>query len=182
MLNTDTPAPGFFKCEKTRCDLCENFFVNSNTFSSAQTGKTYFLQQRLSCNSTKVVYLVHCIKCNLQYVGSITTELKVRFRNHKSSMKTNNKTCEVAIHTFYTHFLWLYFSLYFTKSVLAQIMTQTNYWSPMKHTGARNYFLLRLLDQIKDKNFTQKIAFTMHKTLWICRARWGSCKHLIKQL
>ena len=98
MPNTDTPAPGFFKCEKTRCDLCKNFFVNSNTFSSAQTGKTYFLQQRLSCNSTNVAYLVHCIKCNPQYVGSITTEFKVRFRNHKSSMKTNKKTCKVPIH------------------------------------------------------------------------------------
>ena len=37
-------------------------------------------------------------KCNLQYVGSTTTEFKVRFRNHKSSMKTNKKTCEGAIH------------------------------------------------------------------------------------
>ena len=37
-------------------------------------------------------------KCNLQYVGSTTTEFKVRFRNHKSFMKTSKKTCEVAIH------------------------------------------------------------------------------------
>ena len=63
-----------------------------------KTGKTVFTQQRLSCNSTNVVYLVHSIKCNLQYVGSTTTEFKVRFRNHKSSMKTNKKTFEVAIH------------------------------------------------------------------------------------
>ena len=99
LTNTDTPVPGCFKREKTRCDLCNNSFVNSNTFSSAQTGKTYFVQQRLSCNSTNVVYLVHCgIKCNLQCVGSTTTEFKVRLRNHKSTIKTNKKTCEVAIH------------------------------------------------------------------------------------
>ena len=64
---------------KTRGDLCKNFLVNSNTFSSAQTGKTYFAtnKQRFSCNSTNVVCLVHCKKCYLHYVGSTTTEFKV---------------------------------------------------------------------------------------------------------
>ena len=60
--------------------VCKNFLVNSNTFSSAQTGKTYLAtnnKQRFSCSSTNVVYLVHCKKCNLQYVGSTTTEFKV---------------------------------------------------------------------------------------------------------
>ena len=36
--------------------------------------------------------------CHFQYVGSTRTEFKVRFRNHKSAMRTNKKTCEVAIH------------------------------------------------------------------------------------
>ena len=85
------PSAGCFTCNKTRCDLCKNFLVNSQTFSSAKTGKTYFVRQKLSCNSANVIYLVHCKKCNLQYVGSTTTEFKVRFRNHKSSMKTNKK-------------------------------------------------------------------------------------------
>ena len=35
------------------------------------------------------------ILCN---VGSTATQFKIRFRNHKSTMKTNKKTCEVAIH------------------------------------------------------------------------------------
>ena len=55
----------------------------SQTFSSVQTGKTYFVRQKLSCNSANVIYLVHCKKCNLQYVGSTKTEFKVRFRNQK---------------------------------------------------------------------------------------------------
>ena len=89
------PSAGCFTCNKTRCDLCKNFLVNSQTFSSAQTGKTYFVRQKLSCNSANVIYLVHCKKCNLQYVGSTTTEFKVRFRNHKSSMKTNKKLAKL---------------------------------------------------------------------------------------
>ena len=31
-------------------------------------------------------------------MGSTSTEFKVRFRNHKSSMLTNKKTCELAVH------------------------------------------------------------------------------------
>ena len=42
-------------------------------------------------NSTNVIYLDHCKKCNLEYVGSITTEFRIRFRNHKSFMKTNKR-------------------------------------------------------------------------------------------
>ena len=53
--------------------------------------------------STPKLFLAHkrvkrILLGNLQYVGSTTTEFKVRFRNHKSSMKTNKKTCVVAIH------------------------------------------------------------------------------------
>ena len=39
-----------------------------------------------------------CKKCNVQYVGSTSNEFKIRFRNHKSSMITKKRTCEVAIH------------------------------------------------------------------------------------
>jgi len=34
----------------------------------------------------------------LQYIGSTTTEFKIRFWNHKSVVSINKKTCEVAIH------------------------------------------------------------------------------------
>ena len=89
---------GCFKCDKTRCDLCNNFLVHSNRFSSYRTGKSYYIRSRLTCHSRNVIYLASCKKCQLQYIGSTTTEFKVRFRNHKSSMLTNKKTCEVAVH------------------------------------------------------------------------------------
>ena len=53
---------------------------------------------RCEVETKYVVYLASCNKCNLQYVGSTSTEFKVRFRNHKSSMLTNKKTCELAVH------------------------------------------------------------------------------------
>ena len=42
----------------------------------------------------KNIYLAY----RLQYVGSTTTDFRVRFRNHKSATVTKKKTCEVAVH------------------------------------------------------------------------------------
>ena len=89
---------GCFKCTRTRCDLCRNFLVESNSFQSFQTGKSYKIRSKLSCDSKNVIYLASCNKCRLQYIGSTTTDFKVRFRNHKSAMITKKKTCEVAVH------------------------------------------------------------------------------------
>ena len=42
--------------------------------------------------------VVTCIKCSRQYIGSTSTELKVRLRNLKSTMINNKRTCGVATH------------------------------------------------------------------------------------
>lgn len=89
---------GCFKCKRTRCDLCHNFLVESNSFLSFQTGKSYKIRPKLSCDSKNIIYLASCKKCRLQYIGSTTTDFRVRFRNHKSAMVTKKKTCEVAVH------------------------------------------------------------------------------------
>ena len=94
----DRPNPlGCVKCTR-RCDLCQNFMIESDSFKCLATGKRYKIKQTLNCTSNNVVYLITCEKCNLQYVGSTSTQFKVRFRNHKSSMITKKQTCEMAIH------------------------------------------------------------------------------------
>ena len=89
---------GCFKCEKNRCDLCKNFLLQTSKFQSSATGRHYPIRQKLSCSSKNVIYLATCCKCNLQYVGSTSTEFKIRFRNHKSNMLNNRRTCELAVH------------------------------------------------------------------------------------
>lgn len=89
---------GCFKCNKNRCDLCKNFLTESNHFRSCKTGRIFPIRQHLTCTSKNVVYLTTCELCQLQYVGSTPTEFKVRFRNHKSSIGTNKRTCELASH------------------------------------------------------------------------------------
>ena len=92
-----SPEPGCFKCLK-RCDLCQNFLKEGKQISSFATGRFYSIKQKLSCTSQNVIYLASCLKCRLQYVGSTSNPFKVRFRNHKSDMNRNKKSCELAIH------------------------------------------------------------------------------------
>ena len=66
---------GCFKCT-AKCDLCKNFLKESNCFTSTSTGRTYPITQILSCKSKNVIYLVTCKKCNMQYVGSTSNEIK----------------------------------------------------------------------------------------------------------
>ena len=51
---------GCFKYDRNRCDLCRNFFVESKSFLSFQTGKKYTIQSRPSCDSKNVINLVSC--------------------------------------------------------------------------------------------------------------------------
>ena len=47
-----------------------------------------------------------------QYIGSTTTDFRIRFRNHKSAMLTNKTTCEVAVHFNKTSHILDEFSLF----------------------------------------------------------------------
>ena len=95
---SDTLGVGnFSKCHR-KCDLCMNYTRDTNSIQSIITGRYYTIKQQLYCTTCNVIYLTTCHKCNLQYVGSTSTQFKVRFRNHKSAMVTDKKTCEVAAH------------------------------------------------------------------------------------
>ena len=95
--NANLGVGGCIKC-KRKCDLCTNYLVESDRFTSLAMGRFYKIKQALYCTSTNVVYLASCRKCKLQYVGSTSNQFKVRFRNHKSVMNTGKNTCKVAIH------------------------------------------------------------------------------------
>ena len=70
----------------------------TDCFRSFSTGRSYKIKQEINCGTTNIVYLIFCKKCNVQYVGSASTEFKVRFRNNKSVMLTDKKVCEMAVH------------------------------------------------------------------------------------
>ena len=51
----------------------------------------------MNCESTNVVYLITCMKCLEQYVGS-AIKFKSRFRIHRSDIKTKKNCCGTARH------------------------------------------------------------------------------------
>ena len=86
------------KCAR-QCDICKNYLVCNNEFSSTVTGKKYKVRGNLSCKSQNVVYLINCKKCKQQYVGSaLKDNFKSRFRVHKSDINTGKDRCGVAKH------------------------------------------------------------------------------------
>ena len=149
---------GCLKCS-SRCDLCKNFLIQDSKFKSFSTGRTYKINQNLSCSSKNVV-LASYIKCNLQYVGSTSTDFKVRFRNHKSAMLTNKKTCELAVHfNCIEHDISELVSLLQRKlPVRATQLTLIDCYLPEKPSGPHNYARLVLTVLTKGANSDLKIV------------------------
>ena len=110
-----------FKCGNN-CDLCNNFLKQTSTFSSTVSNKTYQIKECIDCNTSNIIYLATCKRCNIQYVGSTSAAFKVRFRNHKSSIK---KTCEVAIH--FNRSLHIFLDLEFIGIEAIYSNTNTDY-------------------------------------------------------
>ena len=99
----------------------------------------------------------HLCQCNLQYVGSTSTEFKVRFRNHKSNMLKNKRTCELAIHFNDSEHEISQISL--NKLGLLKIPYILNdYYSLDKPIGSRNYSPLILMVSTNGENLDQNTA------------------------
>ena len=71
--------------------------VFSSTFACTVTSKKYYIVDNFTYNSTDVIYLVECINCTCQYVGSAIS-FKQRFCIHKSDIKTKKDRCGNARH------------------------------------------------------------------------------------
>ena len=94
----DDPNWGCFKCEKL-CTLCKNFIVESKSVTSPNTNQVFKIKSHVACDSENIVYLIRDKICdNIFYVGYTEDNMKVRWRNHKSHIKMNKKSCEIASH------------------------------------------------------------------------------------
>ena len=51
-----------------------------------------------NCNSENIIYVISCAKCGIQYTGQTKTSLRIRFNNHKSSIRRNDPDKSVAVH------------------------------------------------------------------------------------
>ena len=137
---------GCSKCDM-KCDLCKNYLIQASKFQSSATGRQYPIQQGLSCSS-------------LQYVGSTSTEFRVTFRNHKSNMLKNKRTCELAIHFHDSEYEITQINFIIIENLgLWKIPYILNdYYSLGKPIGPRNYSPLILMVSTNGENLDQNTA------------------------
>ena len=73
-----------FSC-KERCDTCRHS-KETTVLVSPWDGRHWTIKQHITSSSPNTVYVVMCEVHNDWYVGS-TTDMKARWRNHKSGAK-----------------------------------------------------------------------------------------------
>ena len=90
-------AGGFTKC-KNKCDVCAHS-CDIRLFKSVWDQRRWQIRKTLTCKTKNVVYMIRCkIHSDACYIGS-TTNLKLRWANHKSDCKLKKVTkCSVADH------------------------------------------------------------------------------------
>ena len=77
---------GCHPCNKP-CVCCQLLSKTEvDHFKSVQTGQSFKIRQSINCQSKDIIYLVNCVKCNLQGVGS-TTQFHKRISNYFSHIK-----------------------------------------------------------------------------------------------
>ena len=87
-LNNDISPYG-----KKSCQTC-NQFISNQSFKSNLTGKEYktTTYDKLSCGSSNIIYGMHCIHCDLVYVGETGRSLRSRLNDHRSAIKKEGQS------------------------------------------------------------------------------------------
>ncbi|KAL8607051.1 hypothetical protein ACOMHN_005077 [Nucella lapillus] len=89
----DPRPPGCYKCDATRCTMCSDHLVTSNTFTSQRTDEVFTHRHVFSCTSKNIIYILWCSKCNFtHYVEETKTTLKQRFYKHYADIHRNTGT------------------------------------------------------------------------------------------
>ena len=81
---------GSFKCNKPRCLACVNV-IETSTFSSTVTGKTYKINHKFDCDENCLVYLLTCKHCGIQYVGQTVADFRYRWNNYKDNCRKHSR-------------------------------------------------------------------------------------------
>ena len=90
------PPLGNEPCRNPRCQICDHF----NTSPSIEfSNKATLFPIRAGCNTPNVVYVLYCTRCpEAIYVGETANRFRMRFNNHKHSIRSNLPGFPVATH------------------------------------------------------------------------------------
>ena len=92
------------KCNSKRCGVCK-YIECCETFSNKDDTVKYNIKGgQLNCNSSNVVYLLECKTCKVQYVGSTSTKVRLRFNNYMNANRNFLNGRTVPQHSLHSHF------------------------------------------------------------------------------
>ena len=80
------------------CQCCRQL-KQTTTFSSKTTYKSFYIRHKKpNCKSSRVIYLMDCLKCGKQYVGKSETPFNIRLNNHRKDVNSMTNTLSVSHH------------------------------------------------------------------------------------
>ena len=88
---------GCYHCEP-KCKACLQFLCCTKTAKSYHSDYIVNISSRITCDTPGVCYLINDKICRRSSVGSTLYEFKTRWRNHKSHIRKDRKTCEISKH------------------------------------------------------------------------------------
>ena len=96
---TQYHSSGFWPCgADTRCACCKTYGHFTQTVTSTTTGEKITLQQRTTCRTSNVIYLIECSKCNNQYIGETRNPIHRRANQHRSDINAGHKNIPTVRH------------------------------------------------------------------------------------
>ena len=76
---------GWHPCTKM-CFTCIHFKEVIESIHMHGTKEIFIINERLSCESNSVIYVIDCLKCNMQYLGSSVDKMKLRANKWRSDI------------------------------------------------------------------------------------------------
>ncbi|KAJ8033591.1 hypothetical protein HOLleu_23884 [Holothuria leucospilota] len=84
-------------CNKRRCQVCKHIITDVPFIPPGTTTK--IRPPPLTCDSSNVVYLLVCTRCDRgNYVGETGSKFRLRFNNHKQTIRDNTQGFTVGQH------------------------------------------------------------------------------------
>ena len=77
--------PGLFKCNGSRCELCQLNYIRECTSFVTSNGFEWVIKSHINCNSHNVLYFLKCSSCEIVTYTGKTNNFRLRMNNHRSS-------------------------------------------------------------------------------------------------
>jgi hypothetical protein len=89
--NTVDLPPGNTRCNQPRCKCCTVINTSATSFTGP-SGRSFIIKRPFNCQTTNVVYIIHCSLCSQLYVGETYRTLSERCKEHMYSIHQHKNT------------------------------------------------------------------------------------------